>query len=225
MSFHIDFHIDIVICLDVSGDMAAYIDKTRGTIKFLPEGLVEYMEMEGKSADKLRVKFITFSDFATEGADAIHETKFFDYFEQKEEAFAFIDGVQPKGGGDKAENALEALALAIKSDWTTEGKRRRHVIIMITNAPAHSLQYRSDCEGYPAGMPADLAELGDWWAGMAQLDSTYDYRMGRLIIFAPEATPWTDMEGWSRYWFTPDYVDKGFSEFEIADIFSMVFGS
>lgn len=213
------FHIDIVICLDVSGDMAAYIDKTRGTIKFLPEGLVEYMEMEGKSVDKLRVKFITFSDFATEGADAIHETKFFDYFEQKEEAFAFIDGVQPKGGGDKAENALEALALAIKSDWTTEGKRRRHVIIMITNAPAHSLQYRSDCEGYPEGMPKDLAELGDWWE---DVDRWYQ-RI--LITFAPNVSPWTDMEGWSRYWFTPDYVDKGFSEFEIADIFSMVFGS
>ena len=213
------FHIDIVICLDVSGDMAAYIDKTRGTIKFLPEGLVEYMEMEGKSVDKLRVKFITFSDFATEGADAIHETKFFDYFEQKEEAFAFIDGVQPKGGGDKAENALEALALAIKSDWTMEGNRRRHVIIMITNAPAHSLQYRSDCEGYPEGMPKDLAELGDWWA---DVDRWYQ-RI--LITFAPNVSPWTDMEGWSRYWFTPDYVDKGFSEFEIADIFSMVFGS
>lgn len=213
------FHIDIVICLDVSGDMAAYIDKTRGTIKFLPEGLVEYMEMEGKSVDKLRVKFITFSDFATEGADAIHETKFFDYFEQKEEAFAFIDGVQPKGGGDKAENALEALALAIKSDWTTEGNRRRHVIIMITNAPAHSLQYRSDCEGYPEGMPKDLAELGDWWE---DVDRWYQ-RI--LITFAPNVSPWTHMEGWSRYWFTPDYVDKGFSEFEIADIFSMVFGS
>ena len=213
------FHIDIVICLDVSGDMAAYIDKTRGTIKFLPEGLVEYMEMEGKSVDKLRVKFITFSDFATEGADAIHETKFFDYFEQKEEAFAFIDGVQPKGGGDKAENALEALALAIKSDWTTEGKRRRHVIIMITNAPAHSLQYRSDCEGYPEGMPKDLAELGDWWE---DVDRWYQ---PILITFAPNVSPWTYMEGWSRYWFTPDYVDKGFSEFEIADIFSMVFGS
>ena len=175
------------------------------------------MEMEGKSVDKLRVKFITFSDFATEGADAIHETKFFDYFEQKEEAFAFIDGVQPKGGGDKAENALEALALAIKSDWTMEGNRRRHVIIMITNAPAHSLQYRSDCEGYPEGMPKDLAELGDWWA---DVDRWYQ-RI--LITFAPNVSPWTDMEGWSRYWFTPDYVDKGFSEFEIADI--LVFGS
>lgn len=213
------YHIDVVICLDVSGDMTEYIDKTRGIIKSLPEGLAEYMEMEGKSVDKLRVKFITFSDFATEGADAIHETKFFDYFEQKEEAFAFIDGVQPKGGGDKPENALEALALAIKSDWTMESRYRRHIVIMITNAPAHPLQYRADCEGYPEGMPKDLAELGDWWEGVNRGHQRI------LITFAPNVSPWTDMEVWNRCWFIPEYVEKGFSEFEIADIFCTVFGS
>ena len=72
------------------------------------------------------------------------------------------------GGGDIPEDGLEAIAYAIKSDWTTEGTDQRRVIVVWTDAPTHPLGYGSDSPAYPLGMPAGLAELGQWWDQLPQ---------------------------------------------------------
>ena len=222
-----NYHVDIVVCLDRSGDMSRYMDEAKEQIKTFPEQFVSRMEEEGQQVAQTRIKLITFTDFKTEGANAIHETDFFDYFSQQEEFFATVDGIKTGGGGDKPENALEALALAIKSKWTTGGDRRRHMVLMLTNAPAHPLQYRADCEGYPEGMPKDLAELGDWWQydelEGRPFDGTYCVRAGRLIIYAPEQEPWTYMASWNRLFYCPSLTNSLLFELPINELINIFF--
>ncbi len=220
------YYIDIVFCLDKSGDMFPYMDQIKENIKTFPKELEEKIIEEAFWMDDpigmIRAKVIAFSDFATEGANTIQETEFFEFPSQEEEFFAAIDGIQTDGGGDKPENALEALALAVKSDWTTKGKRRRHIVVMLTNAPPHPLQYRADCEGYPEGMPKDLAELGDWWGGFSEdFKGTYSYKAGRLVVFAPDTAPWNEMEVWNRCWNAGPLDELS----EIRTIFDILFGS
>ena len=196
---------DIVVCLDVSDDMKWQMSEIKRQLKDIPDAFFEYAREYGFDKQKLRIRLITFSDFESEGADAIHETEFFEYPEQNEEYFAFIDGIKTGGGGDKPENALEALALAIKSKWTTGGDRRRHMVLMLTNAPAHPLQYRADCEGYPEGMPKDLEELKTWWEfdqssyEECPFEGSYDIRFSRLLIYSPpDKEPWDSFLTWDN---------------------------
>ena len=85
-----------------------------------------------------------------------------------------------------AENSLEALALAMKSDWVKTEGIRRHVIILATDGPAKPLGECKDCPGYPAGMPASYDELVALWDGMEE-------RQKRLLIFAPDVSPYSEM--------------------------------
>ena len=116
--------------------------------------------------------------------------------------------IAASGGGDGPENALEAIALALKSDWTTGGSNRRHAILVFSDAPALPLGARAGSALYPSGMPASLAELGAWWAGTDQsLGGTYQPQAGRLVAFVPNAEPWTDLQAWNRYW--PAFSNAG----------------
>ena len=51
----------------------------------------------------------------------------------------FVSSIEACGGGNGPENALEAIALALKSEWTTSGAKRRHVIFVFSDALALSL--------------------------------------------------------------------------------------
>ena len=44
-------------------------------------------------------------------------------------------------------------------------------------------------------MPKNFGELTDWWEGQEGMNSTAK----RLVVFAPDAYPWTDMNNhWSN---------------------------
>jgi hypothetical protein len=62
---------------------------------------------------------------------------------------------------------LEALAVAIKSDWVRTGDRRRHVVVLWTDASAHRLEdaSRRGTAGYPSDLPASFADITAMWEG------------------------------------------------------------
>ncbi|MFE3205730.1 hypothetical protein [Embleya sp. NPDC059237] len=79
----------------------------------------------------------------------------------------------------------------MRSSWTMAGSKRRHVIALWTDAGAHSLEKNADAKPavYPAGMPADFDALTDLWEGQECMDMNAK----RLIVYAPDAYPWTDI--------------------------------
>lgn len=220
-----DYNVDIVMCIDGTASMRPIIDQVKANALSFYKKFVDAMEENDKKAEALRIKVIVFRDYGCDD-QPMEESEFFTLPDQADEFNAYVNGIEVKGGGDLPENALEAIALALKSKWTTGGNKRRHAILVFTDAAALPLGERAACVGYPAGMPADLAELGAWWEGTEQtLDSTYQPNAGRLVAFAPNAYPWTDIQAWNRYWPAFSQAGNGLSDVDIQSAIDLLVGS
>ena len=117
-----DYNVDVVVCIDGTGTMGQYIDYFKKNATSIFQKYIDEMNECGKNVQELRVKIIVFRDYAFD-YDPMKESRFFDFDKDKDDLVRFINGIQAVGGGDEPENSLEALALAMKSDWTKEEKR------------------------------------------------------------------------------------------------------
>ena len=177
------------------------------------------MEEVGYDVNQLRMKIIAFRDYGSD-CDPMTESPFYTFPDQSMEFSSFVDSLEAKGG-DGPTNALEAIALALKSDWITGGFRRRHVVFVFTDSPTLPLGARANHPSYPQGMPANLSELEAWWDNQVP-GSTYQHRAGRLIAFVPEVSPWTDLQAWNRYWPAFSNAGTGLEEVDIQQAIEMV---
>ncbi len=220
-----DYNVDIVMCIDATGSMSPIIDTVKGNALSFYQRFVEAMEENDKSVEQLRVKVIVFRDYGCDDQPMV-ESEFYTLPEQTDAFKNFVNAIEASGGGDGPENALEAIALALKSNWTTEGSKRRHAVLVFSDAPALQFSERASCSNYPAGMPTDLAQLGAWWEGTDQtLGSTYQPKAGRLVAFVPNAEPWTVMQAWNRYWPAFSPAGTGLDDVDIQSAIDLLVGS
>ena len=120
------------------------------------------------------------------------------------------------GGGDIPEDGLEALAYAIKSDWTTEGTDQRRVIVVWTDAGTHPLGYGASMPGYPRGMPRNMSELSDWWAEIPKKTS-------RLVLYAPDEPGWSYISAhWDNVVHYPSVAGNGLAECDYSSILDVL---
>ena len=214
-----DYNVDIVMCIDATGSMASIIEDVKRNALSFYQKFVDEMEAKSKSVQQLRIKVIAFRDYGVDSEPMV-ESKFFVLDEESEEFHDFVNAIEASGGGDEPENSLEALSLAINSDWVKTGSVRRHVIIMYSDASALKLGEQSGKLGYPSGMPADLAELREWWEGQKM-----EKRAKRLLIFAPDVEPWSDMVDWSNTFHTASKAGSGCDDTDIATCIHMLVNS
>ncbi|MBR2460195.1 MAG: VWA domain-containing protein [Clostridia bacterium] len=200
MSTQMDYAIDVVFCIDATGGMVPFIDSFRAAVPSLYGSILDRFDEWGKPCDEVRIKIIAFRDYKYD-KEPMTESHFFNQNEV-DELEGFLEHLTAEGGGDEPENALEALALAIKSDWNTESLRRRHVIVMITDAAPLELGERKECPGYPeAEMPENFEELLAWMGNSASGFESGNYkrpddirfisRNSRLLLVTPDDQPWT----------------------------------
>ena len=216
---YLDYNVDIVMCIDATGSMHAIINDVKANALSFYRKFVEEMETVKKTVEQLRIKVVVFRDYGCDSEPMV-ESKFFTLDDESTEFHDFVSRIEASGGGDGPENALEALAIAMKSDWVRTGTKRRHVIIMWTDAPALALGARASSPSYPSDMPADLAELHEWWEGQ-EMDS----KAKRLILFAPDANPWSDMIDWERTFHQTFQAGKVFSDYDIEACICILFSS
>ena len=214
-----DYNVDIVMCIDATGSMASIIDDVKRNALSFYQKFVDEMEAKAKSVQQLRIKVIAFRDYSVD-SEAMVESKFFVLDEESREFHDFVNAIEASGGGDEPESSLEALALAMKSDWVRTGSVRRHVIIMYTDASALKLGEKSGETGYPSGMPSDLAELREWWEGQRM-----EKRAKRLLVFAPDMEPWSDMVDWSNAFHTASKAGAGCDDTDIQTCIHMLVNS
>lgn len=214
-----DYNVDIVMCIDATGSMASIIDDVKRNALSFYQKFVDEMEAKAKSVQQLRIKVIAFRDYSVD-SEAMVESKFFVLDEESREFHDFVNAIEASGGGDEPESSLEALALAMKSDWVRTGSVRRHVIIMYTDASALKLGEKSGEAGYPSGMPSDLAELREWWEGQRM-----EKRAKRLLVFAPDMEPWSDMVDWSNTFHTASKAGAGCDDTDIQTCIHMLVNS
>lgn len=215
----LDYNVDIVMCIDATGSMASIIEDVKSNALSFYQKFVDEMEAKSKSVQQLRIKVIAFRDYGSD-SEAMVESKFFTLDEENREFHNFVKGIEATGGGDEPENSLEALALAMNSDWVKTGSVRRHVIIMYTDASALKLGTRNGDSNYPSNMPADLAELREWWEGQKM-----EKRAKRLLIFAPDTEPWSDMVDWSNTFHTASKAGSGCDDTDIQTCIHMLVNS
>lgn len=215
------YNVDIVMCIDCTGSMGDLLDTVKNNaLKFYPD-LRARCDEKGKEISELRIRAIAFRDFAVDGNGSVEDTGFLNIPESETEFKNFVSNLRPSGGGDEPENGLEALAMAIDSDWTTGGDKRRHVVVVWSDASTHPLGVGKENPQYPANMPVDFDELTDWWED--EQSGKMRKFAKRLVIFAPDASAWTEIGmNWSNTIHHPAKAGAGLEDVDYETILSTI---
>ena len=219
-----DYTVDMVFCIDATGSMEDTDGKEERIINMVKKNALSFygdftnmMNGKGKRVRQLRIRVVAFRDYIADGADAMLVTDFFNLPQQASEFERCIKSIDAMGGGDIPEDGLEALAYAIRSDWTTQGAKKRQVIVVWTDAGTHPLQYGRRSADYPKGMPQNMAELSDWW------DEYMNPNYKRLVIFAPDEEGWSYIsKNWDNVVHFPSVAGNGLAERSYSDILNVL---
>lgn len=214
------YAVDIVFCIDVTGSMTPILDKVKANALRFYGDVQSNLVAKGKNIDELRVRVVAFRDVVADGEAALQESSFFELPADQAGFSEFVNGLVPEGGGDAPESGLEATALAMTSPWTTRGDRRRQVIVVWTDQPAHPLDSSALPAAYADRVPADFSALTDMWEDpQGPLGSSSK----RLILFAPDGPGWSDISGvWENVVHHPSQAGGGLSDVDYGTIIDSI---
>lgn len=199
----IDTNVDIVFVIDATESMQPLIDKVKSLTLSFREELEKGLENNRRKIKNLRIKVIVFRDYYVDDKYAMEESRFFILPEEKQAFYNFVSKIRAGGGGDEPESGLEALALALRSDFVKEGEKKRHIIVLFTDASAHEYEQQTDGvpDNYPPKMFRNLGDLYQTWGtGQDALGVSSDYpaqmskEAKRMVLFAPSLYPWNEIE-------------------------------
>ncbi|MDR3217004.1 MAG: VWA domain-containing protein [Clostridiaceae bacterium] len=214
--------IDMVFCIDGTGDMAPHIESVKNNVKRFYLDFAEEMTKQYSYIDSMRVKIIVFRDYGCDGDEAMKISNWFDLPEDDEELSNYLRDIEAHGGGDAPENGLEALYFAMKQDFMT-GRNDRQVIVLFTNADCLELGERKGKGSYPEDM-VNGEGLQDMWLCRSQdLDSKLRERNKRLVLFAPSGTKYENLKAnLNRSVFEPVAMGKGLGDINFDDIIKIM---
>lgn len=216
----LSYAVDIVFCIDVTGSMDPIIDAVKANALGFYDDVQANLTEKGKNVAQLRVRVIAFRDFAADGAGALEESPFFTLPDDRSGFSEFVNGLVAEGGGDAPESGLEAVALAVNSPWTTTGDRRRQVIVVWTDQPAHPLTASVVPADLSSRVPADFSALTDLWEDEQGLMGSSSKR---LILFAPDGPGWSDISAvWENVVHNPSQAGGGLSEVDYGTIIDSI---
>jgi hypothetical protein len=219
----LEYTVDMVMCIDATGSMAPIIERVKENAQRFYEDLMEVMARKDKSIDALRVKVIVYRDYYYDGDESMHQSDFFALPQEKEAFREFVSKIKAEGGGYEPECGLEAISLAIRSDWNKSGDKKRQIIIVWTDASTHPLEKDEGKKpsNYPTNIPNNFDELTDLWDGQFMGHSAK-----RLIIYSPDAYAWTDIANhWDNAIQYPSKAGDGLNEVDYHTILDAIASS
>ncbi len=221
-NYKITYNVDMVFCIDCTGSMSDIIELVKSNALNFYRDVTNAMNKKHKYISQLRVRVVAFRDYIADGDEAMLVTDFFRLPEEAAEFEACVRSLRADGGGDEPEDALEAIAYAIRSKWDTEGMKRRQVIVVWTDATTHPIGYAKNCPNYPAGMAQSMQELSAWW-GDRQTKGFIDSNAKRLLLYAPDTPDWNVIaQNWDNVLHFPSEAGNGLSEFEYSEIIDTI---
>ena len=219
----LQYHLDWVFCIGTSAGMESHLGFVKETVKRFVIETLELMSVRDKLVAKQRVRVVAFGDLGVD-PEALRATFFVevgpDVKDSKFDECLSTITTQGRLRGNP-QSALEALSVAIRSDWTHEGDRQRHIIVMFTDASAHKLEDRvGEVPGaFRDQVPASLDELTDRWEGGQSVRIRPAAR--RLVIFGPDAYPWNVLgDSWVNTVWLPSQAGDGLEDVEFQTILS-----
>ena len=239
----IDTNVDIVFAIDATESMQPLIDKVKSLTLSFREELEKGLKENRRIIKNLRIKVIVFRDYYVDDKYAMEESQFFILPEEKQEFYNFVSQIKAGGGGDEPESGLEALALALRSDFVKDGDKNRHLIVLFTDAAAHPFEdydeltaeaAKKGCKPtmYPKNMPKNISEFYNAWEGNAMNqdalgcdgeNTKLDADGRRIVLFAPNDYPWCDMEVNLSHVIRKDIeAGQGGSELEMNEVYTLI---
>ena len=224
-NYKLTYNVDMVFCIDCTGSMDNIIEIVKNNaIRFYGD-VTNVMEQKNKRINQLRVRVIAFRDYKADGKDAMMVTDFFTLPRDAELFEQCVRSLEADGGGDDPEDGLEALAYAIKSNWDTEGQKKRQVIVVWTDAETHPIGYGSSSNFYPQGMAKSMQELSEWWGGAGQ-EGFVENNSKRLLLFAPDQPDWNVISrNWNNVLHFPSEAGNGLKELDYEEIINVISNS
>ena len=135
-----------------------------------------------------------------------------------------MNSLDPDGGGDEPESGLEGLAAAMLSPWERGSDKRRHLIVLFTDASAHPIERAASAGLLPPGFPTNFNELYDAWEGGQS--GGMEHSAKRLLIYAPDLEPWRGISDlWSNTLHFPSRAGDGLEDFTFAEILNQIASS
>jgi len=207
--------------------MTPVLDLVKEKVRKFPHDLRDRLAKKDKVVNSLRIRTIAFRDLAAD-SEALVSSEFFMVEPGTDLAKfeSFVSDLKASGGGDEPESALEALGIAQSSNWTHDGDRQRHVIVMFTDASAHKLESRVGTipASYQEQVPGSLDALTDRWDGNQAVRLIKAAR--RLIIFGPDAYPWNLIsDSWGQTIWLPSQAGNGLEDLEYETILDTIVNS
>ena len=223
--YSLKYNVDLVYCIDSTGSMKNILDIVKDNAVNFYGDFVKKMNEKNKTIGRLRMKIIAFRDYYYDHEDAMLETDFFEMPEQAEELKDCVASIKADGGGDDPEDGLEALAFAIKSDWCQEKGKKRHVIVVWSDAATHELGFGSTAPNYPENMAKDFDELTSWW-GNRQSPGEMDESAKRLLMFTPNYPWWSRIKDtWNNSILYESRAGKGLDDVDYEQILNAICNS
>ena len=216
----LSYAVDIVFCIDVTGSMTPILDAVKANALGFYDDVQTNLTAKGKNVAQLRVRVVAFRDFVADGDAALEESPFYTLPDERNAFSEFVNGLIAEGGGDAAESGLEAVALAVNSPWTTTGDRRRQVIVVWTDQPAHPLDPSVVPADLASRVPADFSAFTDVWEDEQGLMGSSSKR---LILFAPDGPGWSDISAvWENVVHHPSQAGGGLSDVDYGTIIDSI---
>lgn len=212
----VNFHHDFVVCIEATSNVKPYASQLHNTLKKYFERFLECVAENDYPLGELRIKFILFRDFAC-CTEPIFETDFFNIYASEDFSLVdeFIEKIEFKDGYGYC-NALEAIALALQSKWTTLEGYRRYTILVFSNGQVRPLGGNQKLlSKYPKDMPGNFEELSSIWQDCTYLPGR---KCGFLTAFVPNIEPWRKMMEWNYYW--PAFTENMGTDFSDVDLYS-----
>ena len=220
------YAVDIVFVIDITGSMRPVLDQVKAGALGFHDQLLHVMAGKDKYVSSLRLRVVAYRDYYDNPTDALFQTQFFRLPDERVHFDSFVHTLSAGGGGDEPESGLEALSVAMLSPWERGLDRRRHVVVLFTDASAHPLDaaYNRAPQGYPTSIPQTFDALSDLWddpQGVAM-----EFSSKRLLLYAPDVYPWSTIStNWDNVLHYPSAAGMGLSEFEFHQIVDAIAGS
>ena len=203
--------VDIVFCIDGTGSMSPCFESVTANARRFYTDLSGEVVKAGASIDMMRIKIIVFRDYKSDGAEAMVESRFFELPSEEEELSAYLATQEAHGGCNENANGLEALYLAMMSDFVT-GQNDRQVIVLCADTTAIPLLERKMYQHYPSEM-VDEDELLNLWTASQDPKVKLRQRNKRLIMFAPVGSVYERMkQTYNRSIFQPVEIHNGMDD-------------
>ena len=181
------YFVDIVFAIDLTVSMQPYIDKIKKCVCNYGTYFIERAKKINREIRQMRVRVLGFRDFYSDGFDAIEKSRTFIIPEEQDAFISYVNGLSLMGGGNGYSNSLEALSIAMSTDWNNPIApfyKERDFIILFTCNDAYPIEKGTECENpfYPKYAPYKYPDLVAKWDSISNLD----FGKKNLLVYTPD---------------------------------------